>query len=578
MELVDIHAAEPDAGPIDARERLRLLESVVGHAKDAVVVTEFDDHNEPRIIFVNPAFTEQTGYDPQDVIGQHPRLLVRPEVDLDAQLRIRDAVETRRPVTVELLHYRKDGTSFWVENNINPISDDTGRCTHLVSIQRDVTERKHAEQALAHQALHDGLTGLPNRTLLADRLQQALASGRRRGHSVGLLLMDLDRFKAINDTLGHRAGDQVLQRVAARIDSTLRASDTVARLGGDEFAVVLPDIGGLDEAYRVATKLLAALDGPFDIEGLTIRVDASVGITVAPLHGDDSTTLLQRADVAMYRAKALASGTAVYEPHPDDDRRERLSLLVELRHAIETSQLVVHYQPIVDLRTGETSAVEALVRWQHPTRGLLHPDDFVPLAEETGLVRALTEWVLSATLSQAREWIDAGTGRRVAVNLSARLLHDATLGTSVLDALSRAGVPAELLELEITESACMLNPESALAVIAELAAAGVRFTIDDFGTGYSSLAYLKRLPVHQIKVDKSFVVDMVDAGSDASIVRSIIDLGHNLGLDVVAEGVEDAPTLHLLRAAGCDFAQGFHLGRPAVPADVVLRPRGESLI
>ena len=558
----------------DALDRLRLLESVVGHAKDAVVVTEFDDDGEPRIVFVNPAFTEQTGYQAQEVIGGHPRLLVRPDADLEPQLRIRRAVEERRPVTVELLHFRKDGSSFWVENNINPVTDESGRCTHLVSIQRDVTERKRAQAELAHQALHDALTGLPNRSLLADRLQQALAAGRRRGSSVGLLLLDLDRFKTINDTLGHRAGDVVLQQVAERLPVALRASDTVARLGGDEFAVVLPDIGGIDEAKRVTAKILDSLDEPFDVDGLAIRVDASAGVTVAPLHGEDSSTLLQRADVAMYRAKTLVGGIAIYEPEPDGQRRERLSVMVELRSAIEARELQLHYQPIVDMRTGEVAAVEALVRWQHPTRGLLLPADFVPLAEETGLIRPLTEWVLAEALRQTGAWMRAGHDLRVAVNLSARLLHDPDLVTRVADALAREQVPPRLLELEITESACMLNPEKSLVVIRELADSGVRFTIDDFGTGYSSLAYLKRLPVHQIKIDRSFVVDMLEAGSDESIVRSVVDLGHNLGLRVVAEGVEDARTLDLLRGTGCDLSQGFHLGRP-VPASALQLPLHE---
>jgi predicted signal transduction protein with EAL and GGDEF domain len=371
----------------------------------------------------------------------------------------------------------------------------------------------------------------------------------------------------------------VLQQVAVRLATALRASDTVARLGGDEFAVVLPDIGGLDEARRVATKLLTAFDAPFDVDGLTIRMDASVGSTVAPLHGDDSTTLLQRADVAMYRAKATSTSTAVFEDHPDNDQRARLGLLVDLRGAIESCELRLHYQPILDLRTDAISAVEALVRWQHPTLGLLNPGDFVPLAEETGLVRALTEWVLGAALRQAGAWMrDDGSGLRVAVNLSARLLHDAGIVATVIDALRHERVPAELLELEITESACMLNPETSMEVIAELAAAGVRFTIDDFGTGYSSLAYLKRLPVHQIKIDKSFVVDMADDMNDASIVRSVIDLGHNLGLKVVAEGVEDALTLHLLRGAECDYAQGFHVGRPAEALRLVRPSGGRSFL
>jgi diguanylate cyclase (GGDEF)-like protein/PAS domain S-box-containing protein len=679
-----------------ADERLRLLESAVVHARDAVVVTEYDATGEPRIVLVNPAFTAQTGYRSDEVVGRHPRLLVGPNTDVEAQVALRRAAEERRPVTVEILHYRQDGSTFWVENSINPVTDDASVCTHLVSIQRDVTDRKKAEDALrksearfrlivqhasdiitvldregcvrysspaatrilgyaegfrprsvlqlvhpddaervgaalaacmsspgvidpvrfrmahadgswlpveatannllgdadiggvvvitrdisertrvedelAYQALHDPLTGLPNRTLLADRLDRALAASRRRGRSAGLLLMDLDRFKEINDTLGHKAGDQILEQVARRLQVVLRDSDTVARLGGDEFAIVVPDIDGVEEAELVTTKVLEVLDGPFELGGLALHVDASVGIAVAPAHGNDAALLLQRADVAMYRAKGLVSGYAVYAAEEDENRLQRLALMAELRAAVEDDQLALHYQPVVAGATGEVVGVEALVRWRHPERGVLPPGWFIPLAEQTGLIKPLTLWVLDAALRQVRRWRQEGIQTNVAVNLSARLLHDPDLLAHVSWSLSDAELEADVLDLEVTESAVMANPEGALEVITDLSRKGVRFTIDDFGTGYSSLGYLKRLPVHQIKIDRSFVVDMLDDESDASIVRSVIELAHGLGVLVVAEGVEDAATHDRLVSYGCDYLQGFFLGRPVVPAEITGR-------
>ena len=679
-----------------ADEQLRLLASEVVHARDAVVVTEYDATGEPRIVLVNPAFTAQTGYDSDEVLGRHPRLLVGPSTDMDAQVALRLAAEDRRPVTVELLHYRQDGSAFWVENSINPVTDEAGVCTHLVSIQRDVTERKLAEDALrksearfrlivqhasdiitvldgsgrvrysspaatrilgyaegyrppsvldlvhpddvdavaaalgecmtrpgvidpvqfrmahadgswvpveatannllgdadiggvvvitrdiserkrvedelAYQALHDPLTGLPNRTLLADRLDRALTASRRRGRSVGLLLMDLDRFKEINDTLGHKSGDQILEHVAQRLQVVLRESDTVARLGGDEFAIVVPDIEGVEEAELVATKVLDALDRPFDLGGLALHVDASVGIAVAPAHGDDASLLLQRADVAMYRAKDLVAGYAIYAAEADENRLQRLALMAELRAAVDDNQLALHYQPVIAAATGEVIGVEALVRWMHPQRGLLAPGWFIPLAEQTGLIKPLTLWVLDAALRQVRRWRQEGIYTSVAVNLSARLLHDPDLLAHVSSSLADAELEADVLDLEVTESAVMANPQGALDVITDLSRKGVRFTIDDFGTGYSSLGYLKRLPVHQIKIDRTFVVDMLDDENDASIVRSVIELAHSLGVRVVAEGVEDAATNDRLVSYGCDYLQGFFLGRPVVSAEITGR-------
>jgi len=440
----------------------------------------------------------------------------------------------------------------------------------LFLIVRNASRRLVRQSAsLAYQAQHDALTDLPNRTLLHDRLQQVLhhAPPPQPGGdsaSVALLLMDLDRFKEINDTFGHHHGDQLLRQVGGRLCAALRATDTVARLGGDEFAVLLPatDAQG---AGAVAGTLVRTLEEPFILEGYSVSIGASIGIALAPEHGQDATTLLRRADVAMYTAKRATSGYAVYIAAQDQYSPERLGLVGELRRAIEQDQLVLYYQPKVYLRTGRLDSVEALVRWQHPVRGIVPPDQFIPLAEHTGLITSLSHWVLTAALRQCRAWRDAGLGIRVAVNLSARLLQDEHLVDSIVELLQTWGVTPDLLQVEVTESAVMADPTRALQILTRLHDMGIRIAIDDFGTGYSSLAYLKKLPADEIKIDKSFVRDMNGNADDVTIARSVIDLGHNLGLSVVAEGVEDRVVWDQLVEMGCDLAQGYYLSRP-IPA------------
>ena len=424
-------------------------------------------------------------------------------------------------------------------------------------------ERSRAEQRMIHQALHDPLTGLANRTLLLDRLETALSTARRFGRRVGLLLMDLDRFKEINDTLGHDVGDEVLRIVGGRLAGALRGTDTVARLGGDEFAVVLPELADAGDGLRVAEKLREECQRTIEHDGVPLHVEGSVGLAICPEHGMDAITLLKRADVAMYRAKRLTSGVATYCAANDRLRPERLAYAGALHEAMDTDQLVLHYQPRVDLASGRVTAVEALLRWQHPQQGLLGPMAFVPLAEQTGLIERLTHRVLALAMRQARAWHTTGRDVTVAVNVSARVLHDTDLVGMVTQELGLAGVPPSALELELTESAIMSSPSNALVVTEQLRGAGVRLSIDDFGTGYSSLAWLQNLPVHQLKIDKSFVRDAGGNAKDALIVRSVIDLGHNLGLRVVGEGIETAETCALLRDLGCDEGQGFYLGRPA---------------
>jgi diguanylate cyclase (GGDEF)-like protein len=429
-------------------------------------------------------------------------------------------------------------------------------------LQRQAEENRH-------QSLHDTLTGLPNRTLFHDRVHQALLTGRREGLRMAVMIMDVDRFKEINETLGHQNGDRLLRLIALRLRGTLRESDTIARLGGDEFGLLLPKVDPPGAAAQVARKVIKALkDEPLVVGGLTLDVGASIGIALYPEHGEDVDTLLRRADVAMYAAKESLSG---YESYREDHNRyspSRLALAGELRRAIEDRNLILHYQPKAELGSGRIRGVEALVRWPHPNRGLLTAEEFVPLAENTGLIKSLTLFVLDTGLRQLRAWRRSGLDITVAVNISAANLHDPRFPRDVNQLLRKWKVDPSWLELEITESSIMKDSVRGLEVLAELSGMGVRLSIDDFGTGYSSLAYLKQLPVQEIKIDKSFVLGLVADPSAAMIVRSVIDLGRNLGLSVVAEGVETEAIWRRLGSLGADLAQGFYLARPAPSEEI----------
>ena len=424
--------------------------------------------------------------------------------------------------------------------------------------------RRHAAEN-RHQALHDSLTDLPNRTLFHDRIEQALRQARRERILGAVLLIDLDRFKEVNDTLGHQKGDSLLKDIGIRLRGALRESDTIARLGGDEFGVLLPGLGTSAGATQAAEKIRATLEQDFLIDDLPVHIDASVGIALYPQHGEDVDMLLQHADVAMYEAKRTHSGYEIYSVEHDPYNPVRLAMVGELRKALEANEVVLHYQPKLDLESGTVVGAEALVRWQHPTRGLIAPVEFVPMAERTGLIRPLSRYVLNVALAQAREWRDAGLDLKVSVNLSARNLLDPALPEDVSRLLAKWRVPAAILELEITESTIMVDPNRAMEVLRRLHTMGIALSIDDFGTGYSSLAYLKELPVNELKIDRTFVANMATNRGDAFIVRSTIDLAHNLRLQVVAEGVEDEHTMNELAALGCNVAQGFHIGRPVPP-------------
>jgi diguanylate cyclase len=431
-------------------------------------------------------------------------------------------------------------------------------------------------RAVRYHGLHDALTGLPNRMLFADRAAHALAAASRTGAQPTIMMLDLDRFKEVNDTLGHHAGDVLLLQVAARLGGAMRPGDTVARFGGDEFAVLLPEVGPL-AATGVAERILKALEDPFNLEGVAVSVEASMGIASASGDGQPAAEtsrteqvaeLLRRADIAMYQAKVSRSGYSHFTADSDDGTTTHLAVLGELRAALERDELVMHYQPKTSVVTGELLGVEALVRWQHPTRGLLGPDEFIGLAEGTTMIHRLTTVVIDKALQFVRTWLDQGVRLPVAVNVSMRTLLDRGFPAAVADQLAHADVPAELLGIEITESTIMADPDRAIEILRELRAMGVRVSVDDFGTGYSSMSYLKILPVDELKVDRSFVRDMTREVNDTILVQSAIDLGHNLGLSVVAEGVEDAATLDAVRTLGADVIQGYLLGRP-MPAELL---------
>jgi diguanylate cyclase (GGDEF)-like protein len=450
---------------------------------------------------------------------------------------------------------------------IAPLAFARQMFTRTHSLQEATVELAAKQQENEYLALHDSLTGLPNRALFLRDLHGSVAA-LEPGQRVGVMIMDLDHFKEINDTLGHHMGDELLKEIGPRLSSCLRDGDLIARLGGDEFGVVLPDLPDEAMAVRVAERLLEQLEQPIAVEGLALDVSGSIGIAIYPRHSDDVETVLRRADVAMYSAKEAGSGFEMYSPSLDRHNPHRLTLVSQVRKGLEEQEFVLHYQPKIRLADGAMTGAEALIRWEHPERGLVPPDDFIPLVERTVLLRPLTQFVLEEALRQWHVWSRRGLDVEVAVNLSPRSLLDVQLASEVDELLRRWNVPPSALTLELTESFMMAESGRSIGTVAALSEVGVRLSIDDFGTGYSSLSHLKRLPIREIKVDRSFVTNMLQDANDAMIVQATIDLGRNLGLQVVAEGVEDAATSDRLRELECDLAQGYRFSRPVTAADL----------
>ncbi len=418
------------------------------------------------------------------------------------------------------------------------------------------------ERQAMRSTTNDALTDLPNRVLLMDRLGQAIKTASIEKNRIAVLVLDIDRFKDINDSLGHNTGDRVIKQVAYRLRKVIQEPNTVARLDGDEFGIILKKFGTNADAIKLVQEIKEALHVPLKLEGVRLDIDASLGITFFPDHGKDAQILLQRADVAMYQAKKKRSGFIVYTTALERCNTRSLSLMGELREAIVNNELVAYYQPKIDIKTGIIKEVEALVRWKHRVHGLVPPDDFIPMAEQTGLIKQLTLWVLHESLMQCAKWNNEGYKLRVAVNLSTSDLLDTEFPETVTRALNAHDVPSEQLQLEITESSIMVDANRSLETLSSLSNLGIRLSVDDFGTGYSSLSYLSKLPVDELKIDRSFVMDMANNSNNAKIVQATIDLGHNLGLEVVAEGVETASNIFLLQPLGCDTAQGYYFTKP----------------
>lgn len=540
------------------RQSEQYLSTIFDLAPIGMAVADMDG----CFVKTNEALQDMLQYSAEEMNGLHWSKTAHPEdVAEEDQLDDQLVAGEIEKYTIESRRIRKDGETIWTRQTISEVRDGDGAAVFGIAMMEDITERKSMEDALIHQTLHDALTGLPNRVLFKDRVDQAVHLARRQTNSFALLLLDLDRFKDLNDTCGHHYGDLLLQQLGNRLSGLLRPSDTVARLGGDEFAVVLP---GADEpgAVFVATKIREALATPFQLDDQPFRIDASIGIALYPHQGNDISALLRHADVAMYLAKRGGTGHQVYAVEQDQYSPARFQLTNDLRQALDGTGLLLHYQPKIDVRSGEVVGVEALLRWQHPTRGLLQPEQFIPLSEHTGLIKLLTSWVMSEIVRQQGVWRDAGLHLDIAVNLSATSFQDWELVEMLTRLLPARATAGPALTLEITEGAVMTDPVRATEILTRLHELGVRIALDDFGTGYASLTHLKRLPLDEVKIDRSLVMDMREQEDNAYVIRSVVDLSHNLKRTVVAEGVEDQETLDLLSGLGCDLAQGYFLSEP----------------
>ncbi|MES2320012.1 MAG: EAL domain-containing protein [Pseudomonadota bacterium] len=501
------------------------------------------------------------GYSALEAVGRSILFLY-----VDEDTAFHDAFMEQGGQIMEVRRRKKSGDIFWASMSLAPLKDISGRPAGLIAYLSDITERKRTEEKLHELAYRDTLTSLPNRALLTKLLDQSMAVAQRNEASGCVLFIDLNRFKSINNALGRRTGDELLRQVAARFRGALRDQDVVARLSGDEFAVGLFDLHQHFEATTVARKLKASLAEPFQIEGHDLRVGACIGISVYPQDGADAESLLRLADIAMARAKQDGAGddesVAFYSREMNQDMQERMRLETDLRNALHNHELLLHYQPKFEIGTNAIVGAEALVRWMHPQRGLISPADFIPLAESTGLIIQLGEWVLEEACTQAAQWMRAGLAPfRVAVNVSAREFST-SLPSRVAATLDRHGLAPCWLELEITESTLMRDIERVISIMDQITALGVTLSLDDFGTGYSSLSYLKRFPIDSLKIDRSFTTGIPEDGNDCAIASTIISIGQQLGHRVIAEGVETAEQLEFLRGAGCDEVQGFLYSRP----------------
>lgn len=548
---------------VQREEALRLRERAIESSVNAILITDYQQVDHP-IIYANPAFERMTGYTTAEVMGQNCRFLQGDDRDQPDLKKLRTLIREQAEGRVVLRNYHKSGDLFWNELYIAPVKDHNNRVTHFVGVLNDITEARNYQNELERRATHDLLTGLANRGLLMDRLQLAAIQAKRRGQKVGVLFIDLDGFKMINDGFGHATGDQVLKLTGNRLAAVVREGDTVGRLGGDEFVIVLNDQERIEDISDAVTRIMESVLRPIPIQTHEITLTCSIGISVCPDDGEEAGALLKYADIAMYKAKEEGKNTSrFYTRGMNDTIVQRVTLTNNLRQALERRQFLLHYQPQVDLQTGAVLGAEALIRWQHPEFGLISPSQFIPLAEESGQIVPIGEWVINTACAQNTAFGKTGLAPLLmSVNLSARQLRDKNLIGLIRNALDTSGLPAQSLELEITESMVMMDLEGGLEILKKIRDLGVHLAMDDFGTGYSSLSYLKRFPINRLKIDKSFVRDVTTDRNDAALTTAIIALAHNLGVKVVAEGVETREQRDFLINAGCDQAQGFFYAKP----------------
>lgn len=546
------------------------VENCLNHLNDAILITEAEPFDEPgpKILWANDVFYRSTGFEPSEVIGKTPRILQGPLTDRSVLKSLGQRLRNWEVCRVEVLNYRKDGSTFWNEFEVTPVANEAGWYTHWISVQRDITDRKRAEENLEKIALYDSLTGLPNRVLLSDRLRKAMSQAQRRKKSLGVAFMDLDGFKAVNDAHGHSVGDQLLIALAERMSMALREGDTLARLGGDEFIVLIGDLDGIKDTESVLSRLLKAASAPITISGNKMQTSASIGLTLYPEDDVDAEQLVRHADQAMYIAKQSGKNQChVFDVEQDNAILTRRGNIGSIRSALARQELVLHYQPKVNMRTGTLIGAEALIRWQHPTRGLVPPSDFLPLIEGHSLSIEIGEWVIDAALAQISQWQRAGIALPVSVNISAYQLTQKSFPERLATLLARhPQVNPHSLQIEILETSTIEDISNVSAIMAACHKLGLSFALDDFGTGYSSLSYLKRLPASVIKIDQSFVRDMLDDDDDLTIIKGIVGLAESFQRTVIAEGVETMAHSRALVRLGCDLGQGYGFARP-MPAD-----------
>ena len=544
----------------EVEQKLLRISQAVEQSPASVIITDLDG----KVEYINPKFKEITGFSIEDIMGKHPTILKPGYMSSAEYKKMWKLIKSGEKWQGEFQNQKKTGEFFWELGSITSIKDKCGAIKHFVIVCEDVTERKKYEEQLIHQASYDSLTGLPNRLLAFDRLTHALEQAKRMKSKIVVFHVDLDRFKIVNDIVGHESGDQLIVEASTRIKNLIRKADTVARLGGDEFLIILSDINSNMYAEEIAGKIINSFQKPFIFNEQEFFISVSIGIIIAPLDGEDVGTLLRNADSAMYRAKEAGGNQfKFFTSEMDQQVLNRLEIEAYLRHALEKEELFLHFQPLVDIESGKLVAAETLIRWNNTNLGLVMPLDFVSIAEKTGLIISIGEWILMEACKQAKKWqVKTGKNLCVAVNVSARQFTSTKIVDTVAKALQESGLEAKYLELEVTENLLMGDTEEILQIFNELSTMGVKLSLDDFGTGYSALSYLKKYPFNTLKIDRAFIKDIIIDEEDAALTKAIISMAHSLGLKVIGEGIETQEQLDFLRGENCDQFQGYYFSKP----------------